>query len=87
MFSRDLIDLAMLQPNGKLLAQAMAKAHLAYGDSIANDLAKAAQQLQDREGRLARCMQALQINHLPKALLWQRIKTLTLAAAAVADAR
>ena len=74
-FSRDVIDLAMLQPKGKLLSEAIAKASLAYGNSISIDLAKAVRQLRDREGRLALCMQALQIN-LPKALLWQRIRAL-----------
>lgn len=78
-FSRDVIDLAMLQPKGKLLAEAIAKASVAYGDSITSDLARAVQQLRDRKGRLTACMQALQIN-LPKALLWQRIRALAAAA-------
>ena len=84
-FSRDVIDLALLQPRGKLLASAIAKTSLAYGDSITADLARAVQQLRDREGRLATCMQALQIN-LPKALLWQQIRALAAAAAGQAGA-
>lgn len=74
-FSRDLIDLAMLQPKGKLLKQAMAKAESAYGQSIAQDLAKAVDHLLGREGRLERCMTAMQVS-VPRALLWQRIKAL-----------
>jgi hypothetical protein len=77
-FSRDVIDLAVLQPKRKLLAEAVAKASLAYGDSITNDMDRAVRQLRDRDGRLAVCMQALQIN-LPKALLWQRIRALAAA--------
>jgi hypothetical protein len=74
-FSRDLIDLAMMQPKGKLLKQALAKAQRAYGQSIELDLAKAVDQLLAREGRLERCMTAMQVN-VPKALLWQRIRAL-----------
>lgn len=74
-FSRDLIDLAMMRPKGKLMKQAVAKAQEAYGDSIQADLAKAIQHLLGREGRLERCMQALRITE-PKAVLWQRIKAL-----------
>jgi hypothetical protein len=74
-FSRDLIDLAMLQPKGKLMKQAMAKAEAAYGQSIDRDLEKAIDHLLGREGRLERCMAALQVN-VPRALLWQRIKAL-----------
>jgi hypothetical protein len=74
-FSRDLIDLAMMQPKAKLLKLASAKAQGAYGDSIQTDLAKAIAHLLGREGRLERCMAAMQIT-VPKALLWQRIKAL-----------
>lgn len=74
-FSRDLIDLAMMQPKGKLLKQALAKAEGAYGASVQADLAKAIDHLLGREGRLERCMAALQVT-LPRALVWQRIKAL-----------
>lgn len=74
-FSRDLIDLAMLQPKGKLRQQAFDKAREAYGDSIDRDLAKAIDALLQREGRLERCLQAMQVT-LPKALVWQRITAL-----------
>lgn len=74
-FSRDLIDLAMLEVPRALLRQAVAKAQTAYGESVGHDLARAIEQLLGREGRLERCMVALQID-LPRALLWQRIGAL-----------
>ena len=80
-FSRDLIDLAMMQPGAKLLKQAREKAMNAYGDSIDTDLARAIQKLFMREGRLERCMQMMQMT-VPPALLRQRIKRLLPKAAA-----
>jgi hypothetical protein len=74
--SRDLIDLAMLNPPRKLLAEAIAKAKAAYGDSIDRDLGAAIDRVRRRPARLDDCMQALQMTTVPKALLWQRIKTL-----------
>ncbi|MGW0247030.1 nucleotidyl transferase AbiEii/AbiGii toxin family protein [Nocardia goodfellowii] len=75
--SRDLIDLAMMNPSRSLMTRATAKARAAYGDSIVRDLTKAIQNLKDRPTRLDQCMQALQITAVPKALLWQRIRALT----------
>ena len=75
-FSRDLIDLAMMQPPRKLLALAIAKAKTAYGDSVESALTKAIQDLRDRPHRLDRCMAAMHITAVPKAVLWQRIKAL-----------
>jgi hypothetical protein len=75
-FSRDIIDLAMMTPPKDLMKQASAKARTAYGDSIDRDLAKAVQNLRDQPGRLDKCMQALHITAVPKALLWQRIRAL-----------
>ncbi|MEJ8851428.1 nucleotidyl transferase AbiEii/AbiGii toxin family protein [Variovorax rhizosphaerae] len=74
-FSRDLIDLAMMQPGAKLLKQAREKAMVAYGESIDTDLARAIGKLLTREGRLERCMQMMQMT-VPPALLRQRIKRL-----------
>lgn len=74
-FSRDLIDLAMMQPGRELLDRAKAKACAAYGDSIETDLAKSIENLLERKGQLERCMEALQMMG-PKALLWQRIGAL-----------
>lgn len=76
-FSRDLIDLAMMSPPKKLLMQAIAKAREAYGDSVEADLAKAIEDLRGRPQRLEQCMRAMQMTTVPKALLWQRIKALS----------
>lgn len=73
--SRDLIDLAMMQPGARLLQRARDKAAQAYGDSIDADLVKAIERLLHREGWLARCMQEMQMT-VPLALVRQRIKAL-----------
>ncbi|WP_395316741.1 nucleotidyl transferase AbiEii/AbiGii toxin family protein [Variovorax sp. UC74_104] len=76
-FSRDIIDLAMMKPGASLLRQATIKARRAYGSSIDADLARAAEALLARPGRLDRCMAVLQMT--PPAtpvLLRQRIKAL-----------
>lgn len=75
-FSRDLIDLAMMQPGKPLLQRAASKARLAYGDSIDADLAKAADALLTRPGRMERCMHMLQMTAIPPALLRKHIKAL-----------
>ena len=75
-FSRDLIDLAMLEPPRPHLLQAIAKASIAYGDAVARDLEKAIQRLKERPGRLDDCMAALKIDSLSKAVLWKRIRAL-----------
>lgn len=74
-FSRDLLDLAMMQPSKVLLATAIDKAAEAYGHSVARDLSRALQRIQERPNWLDRCMEALSIN-TPKAVLWQNIRTL-----------
>lgn len=74
-FSRDLIDLAMMAPGLPLLRQAVAKAEQAYGESICRDLAKAIDRLQSHPDRLDRCMAALAMT-LPKAVVWNRIRAL-----------
>ena len=74
--SRDLIDMAMMDPSPALLAQAIGKAEAAYGAAIRRDLAKAVDALRQRPHRLDHCMAAMRITGLPKAALWARIKTL-----------
>ena len=74
-FSRDLIDLAMMSPKLDLIRRAVAKAEQAYGRSVLDDLAKAIDQLKNRHGRLERCMQAMAMQ-VPKAVLWQKIRAL-----------
>lgn len=76
-FSRDLIDLAMLQLPRRLLDRALGKATAAYGKSIKSDLVHAIERLGKRRGRLDECINALKID-IPKALLWQRIRRLRL---------
>ena len=74
-FSRDLIDLAMMNPSLPLLRRAVAKAEQAYGAAILRDLEKAIGALQIRHGWLERCMQVMAMN-LPKAQLWQKVRAL-----------
>ena len=74
-FSRDLIDLAMMQPRLPLLRAAIAKAEAAYGAAICLDLHRAIERIQARHGWLERCIAALAIT-LPKALIWQRVRAL-----------
>ena len=74
-FSRDLIDLAMMAAPLPLLRQAVAKAEQAYGPSILRDLDKAIRRMQERQTWLDRCIQAMAID-VPKALLWQKIRAL-----------
>ena len=74
-FSRDLIDLAMMQAPLSLLRRALAKAEGAYGPAILRDFEKALDRLMSRSGWLDRCMQAMDMQ-LPKALLWQRLRQL-----------
>lgn len=75
-FSRDLIDLSMLQLSKKNLKKAIDIAANAYGASIERDLKKAIDSLKKRNGRLDECISALKIDHIPKALLWSYIKKL-----------
>jgi hypothetical protein len=74
--SRDLIDLAMMEAPKALFRRGAAKAAGAYGKSIAADLSKAIEALRARPHRLDRCMEALQMSTVPKALLWKKIKSL-----------
>lgn len=74
-FSRDVIDLAMMDLKLPALRAAFAKAEAAYGAAVGQDLAKAIDSLRTRQGWLERCMQAMAID-LPKALLWQKIRAL-----------
>lgn len=75
-YSRDLIDLAMLALPKKAFEASVAKASRAYGESVVRDLARAIQRMGERTGRLDECMEALKIHDVPKALLWKRIRQL-----------
>jgi Nucleotidyl transferase AbiEii toxin, Type IV TA system len=74
-FSRDVIDLAMMDLKLATLRAAFAKAETAYGPAVGGDLAKAIDGLRTRQGWLERCMQAMAMD-APKALLWQKIRAL-----------
>ena len=74
-FSRDLIDLAMMNLTVVQLRAAVDKASQAYGQSISRDLSKAIDRAEQRGGWLDRCIQAMAIE-TPKAVLWQKIRNL-----------
>jgi predicted nucleotidyltransferase len=74
-FSRDLIDLAMMRANPQLLRAAAAKAEGAYGPAVLRDLHRAIDRIQARTGWLERVMTAMQMD-APPALVWQRIRAL-----------
>lgn len=71
-FSRDVIDLIMLNPSKEELNKALQKAHLAYGDSIHKDLHKALETLLVNNDRLQECINRLEMD-LPRAFLWQKL--------------
>ena len=73
-FSRDVIDLAMMRLPAKKLRSAVAKAEQAYGASVRRDLDKAIDRLRNQE-ILERCMQVMAMN-VPKAVLWQNLQAL-----------
>ena len=74
-FSRDIIDLAMMNLKMPQLREALGKATEAYGTSISRDLIKAIDRMQNRQGWLDRCMQVMAMD-MPKAVLWQKIRSL-----------
>lgn len=75
-FSRDLIDLAMMNLRLPLLRQATAKAEMAYGKSVRECLDKAIDGFQKRLGHAEHCMKVMAMD-CPKALLWQRVRGLS----------
>ena len=74
-FSRDIIDLAMMNLRLPQLREALKKATEAYGTSISRDLGKAIDRMQNRQDWLDRCMAVMAIN-IPKVVLWQKIRSL-----------
>jgi hypothetical protein len=74
-YSRDLIDLAMIKPTKKQLHLAMEKAKKAYGDSIQRDLVRSIDYLFRREKRLDKCTDYLKID-LPVSVIYQKIQKL-----------
>lgn len=73
-FSRDVIDLAMMDLPRRQLQKAKVRAGQAYS-SIERDLRAAVDALGRRPGRLERCLHALQMT-TPLAVVWGRIKRL-----------
>ncbi len=73
-FSRDAIDLAMLDLPPRRLRPAIDKATEAYGDAIVTDMRRALDRLRDDPAHLQRCMRAMSMT-LPTALLQQRLRT------------
>lgn len=73
-YSRDLIDLAMMRADRTLLEAACVKAEGAYGESVRRALAQAVSLLESDPQRLGRCMRAMKIETVTKAQLWQAIK-------------
>ena len=74
-FSRDVIDLAMMDLTVPQLHAALEKTIEAYGAAITRDLSKAIDRLQERQGWLERCMNVMAMD-MPKAVLWQKIRYL-----------
>lgn len=75
-FSRDIIDLAMMNPSLPLLRDAVVKAEKPYGQSILQSLVKAINRLQDHNnGWLDRCMMVMDMN-APKAVVWKQLNNL-----------
>ena len=74
-FSRDVIDLAMMSPTLPLLRKAVQKAQGAYGLAVTRDLERAIDRLQHRQDWLEHCMQVIGMA-LPKAVLWSKIRAL-----------
>ncbi len=74
-FSRDVIDLAMMTLPLPHLRRALHKAEQVYGAAVRRDLAKAIDRFEHRKDWLDRCIQAMAVD-LPKALMWQKIRRL-----------
>jgi hypothetical protein len=74
-YGRDLIDLAMMNADRRLLERACTKAEAAYGESVRRSLAQAVD-LMGQPGRLEQCMRALSVGPATKAQVWQAIRRL-----------
>ena len=75
-FSRDLIDLAMMNPRQPLLRQAAANAKQAHGKAVRECLDRAIDRFQNRLGKAERYMEIMAMNCV-KALLCQRMRGLS----------
>lgn len=75
-YSRDIIDLAMLDAPANLLEAACAKAEVAYGESVRKALSDAIDMLKGNPRRLDECIMALAIEGVAKQKLWSQIRRL-----------
>lgn len=73
-FSRDLIDLAMLDLSPSLLKSAIDKASNVYGESVKKDLRSAIEYLKKKPGRLSDCLSSLKMGAIPEAVVWSKIR-------------
>jgi hypothetical protein len=73
-YSRDVVDLALMRAETKLLRAGCEKAEAAYGSAVRKSLVQAVNRLGERPGRLDECMQALAIHGVTKAQLWQAVR-------------
>ncbi|MFZ2504492.1 MAG: nucleotidyl transferase AbiEii/AbiGii toxin family protein [Nocardioides sp.] len=74
--SRDLIDLAMMNPGIPALTAGARKAVDAYGKTVGESLNKAVAYLRDRPQRLDDYLRALKVD-APRAVVWQSIRHLS----------
>jgi hypothetical protein len=74
-YSRDAIDLAMMDLPPRRLQPAVDKARQAYGDAVVVDMQRAIDALRDRPEHLQRCLRAMAMT-LPPAALLQRLRAL-----------
>jgi hypothetical protein len=74
-FSRDVIDLAMMDLPPRVLRPAMGKAAAAYGEAVLGSLRHALDGLDKRSGYLQRCLAAMAMDLQPAAL-HQRLRAL-----------
>lgn len=74
-FSRDIIDLAMLDLRKREWHMALSKAEAAYGNAVVRDVHKAVASLQNYPDRLSSCLAALAVD-VPAALMLDRLKRL-----------
>jgi len=75
--SRDLIDLAMMEPPLELLRRAIYKGEQAYQKAVRLDLAKAIDLLRRHPQRVEDCLTSMKMIETPAALLMQRVEDLS----------
>ena len=75
-FGRDLIDLAMMEPDNATLTAGAHKAVEAYGKTVGESLNNAVTYLHERPHRLDEYIRALKID-APRAAVWQSIRDLS----------